>query len=167
MRKSEHGPGKSLGIIYAERGGTTRAEQRDRFKVVICQCRRRRTCGTGRSPCWVAATFKCGSSDWTRTSNHSINSRVLCQLSYGGLSAIGRSPRRDYQIAQRRSLDASRLSQPREVFVGPSAEFRVCRVDPRVEHNLPTDFVRFPISAGNQRRATFADKFDARSHDDG
>lgn len=41
-----------------------------------------------------------GSSDWTRTSNHSINSRVLCQLSYGGISAIGRSPRRDYQIAQ-------------------------------------------------------------------
>ncbi|MEI2728191.1 MAG: hypothetical protein V9E85_03680 [Candidatus Nanopelagicales bacterium] len=32
------GPGKSLGIIYAERGGTTRAERRDRFKVVICQC---------------------------------------------------------------------------------------------------------------------------------
>lgn len=44
---------------------------------------------------------KCGSSDWTRTSNHSINSRVLCQLSYGGMSALGRSPRRDYQIAIR------------------------------------------------------------------
>ena len=28
--------------------------------------------------------FKC-SPDWTRTSNPSINSRMLCQLSYGGL----------------------------------------------------------------------------------
>ena len=27
----------------------------------------------------------CGSPNWTRTNNPSINSRMLCQLSYGGL----------------------------------------------------------------------------------
>ena len=29
-----------------------------------------------------------GSSDWTRTSNPAINSRMLCQLSYGGPSGV-------------------------------------------------------------------------------
>lgn len=33
-----------------------------------------------------ALTYWFGSPDWTRTSNPSINSRMLCQLSYGGLT---------------------------------------------------------------------------------
>ena len=32
-----------------------------------------------------------GSPDWTRTSNPSINSRMLCQLSYGGMYALLRN----------------------------------------------------------------------------
>jgi hypothetical protein len=33
-----------------------------------------------------AVTWEEGSSDWTRTSNPAINSRMLCRLSYGGPS---------------------------------------------------------------------------------
>ena len=40
----------------------------------------------------VTRRFSC-SPNWTRTSNRSINSRMLCQLSYGGLLTI-RVPRR-------------------------------------------------------------------------
>ena len=45
-----------------------------------------------------ALTWEFGSSDWTRTSNPAINSRMLCQLSYGGSLVAGRAP------AQRRQL---------------------------------------------------------------
>ena len=34
----------------------------------------------------TALTWEKGSSDWTRTSNPAINSRMLCRLSYGGPS---------------------------------------------------------------------------------
>ncbi len=38
-------------------------------------------------------TWESCSSDWTRTSNPAINSRMLCQLSYGGPFVRGRPPR--------------------------------------------------------------------------
>ncbi len=40
----------------------------------------------GRTSQVNAVTWGEGSSDWTRTSNPAINSRMLCQLSYGGPS---------------------------------------------------------------------------------
>ena len=36
-----------------------------------------------------AADLRVCSPDWTRTSNPAINSRMLCQLSYGGPAAGG------------------------------------------------------------------------------
>ena len=41
---------------------------------------------SGAKPQVSALTWGFGSSDWTRTSNPSINSRMLCRLSYGGPS---------------------------------------------------------------------------------
>ena len=42
------------------------------------------------------------SPDWTRTSNPPINSRMLCQLSYGGpLSALGKASRRLLGLSHR------------------------------------------------------------------
>ena len=50
----------------------------------------------------VRPAFVCGSPDWTRISNPSINSRMLCQLSYGGpLSALGKASRRFLGLSHR------------------------------------------------------------------
>ena len=41
-------------------------------------------------PVYKALTCGKGSPEWTRTTNPAINSRMLCQLSYGGPAARGR-----------------------------------------------------------------------------
>jgi hypothetical protein len=46
-----------------------------------------------RRPSDEALTWGLCSSDWTRTSNPAINSRMLCQLSYGGPYGRGAEPR--------------------------------------------------------------------------
>jgi len=49
--------------------------------------------GLARRPSDEALTWRLCSSDWTRTSNPAINSRMLCQLSYGGPYGRGAEPR--------------------------------------------------------------------------
>ena len=52
----------------------------------------------------LGTTHFVGSPIWTRTRNPSINSRMLCQLSYGG------STIEDYQVTER-ELHAEGVSQ--------------------------------------------------------
>ena len=51
-------------------------------------CKTVMTCGFERTvkPMHFCIGFETGSSSWTRTSDHSINSRMLYQLSYRGMS---------------------------------------------------------------------------------
>ena len=43
-------------------------------------------------PCLYAVDLRFCSPDWTRTNNPAINSRMLCQLSYGGRAGTTRAP---------------------------------------------------------------------------
>jgi hypothetical protein len=69
------------GVILAGRLGDDRV-QRDRQADVDADCvwhEAREKVRNGALTCGSA-----GSRDWTRTSNPSVNSRMLCQLSYAG-----------------------------------------------------------------------------------
>jgi 8-oxo-dGTP pyrophosphatase MutT (NUDIX family) len=59
-----------------------------------------------------------GSPDWTRTSNPSINSRMLCQLSYGGpLSALQKATRPRRGLSHRSSAVRYRRVVPVPEFI--------------------------------------------------
>ena len=65
-----------------------------------------RTPGVGHKKARVSGPVSCGlsSSGWTRTSNPSINSRMLCQLSYRGMRRAGGIVANRVQVGERRRV---------------------------------------------------------------
>ncbi len=110
-----------------------------------------------RLPFWVDLLTKIGlqrfyplqpqrSPNWTRTNNPSINSRMLCQLSYGGMTD-------EHYQGQGQPLDPEGRSQFREGAIGTSRDVGICRVTVGVKFQQPGDVVtgRFPATNTNNR----------------
>src|SRR6187431_1408195 len=85
-------------------------------------------------------TWRCGSPGWIRTNDPSINSRMLCQLSYGGSvsSAVNLSKRPGCARNRCRSEADVLLGSNERCFCGLRDE-RVCGVDALVVLEQPAD----------------------------
>src|SRR5918995_4044414 len=98
-----------------------------------------------------------GSPGWTRTNNPSVNSRMLCQLSYRGKAATGSPRQRPATIAKRapatksrqRSGQADLLAHPREPGTDLLGDSRIGAADARPQHCLARQRTRGEVLADN------------------
>ena len=83
---------------------------------------------------------------WTRTKNPPINSRMLCQLSYGGMTD------EHYQVTKR-ALHPEGVSQLCQSAVSTGRHQWVTGIKFPVEFNQPRDFRAIGFTAPNCRNA--------------